>query len=156
MSAATIQIVPFAEVKENLSRFVSTVAREHAPRIVERGHGQESILALPLADLPAALASCTFDAQVTFGESVVATLPQFGLVASGADFDRAIDALVDELAEYSADFFSDFDYYRHTERVTHLPWLLRFALTAPTERRSLLLGDSEMPVDDEALTAAAR
>ena len=155
MSAATIQIVPFAEVKENLSRFVSTVAREHAPRIVERGHGQESILALPLADLPAALASCTFDAQVTFGESVVATLPQFALVASGPDFDRAIDALVDELAEYSADFFSDFDYYRHTERVTHLPWLLRFALTAPTERRSLLLGDAEMPVDDEALTAAA-
>lgn len=151
----TIQTVQFAEAKENLSRFVSTVAREHAPRILERGHGQESILALPLADLPAALASCAFDAKVAFGDSVVATLPQFGLVASSPDFDGAIDALVDELTEYSADFFSDFDYYRHTERVTHLPWLLRFALAEPAERRSLLLGDSETPVD-EALTAAVR
>lgn len=151
----TIQTVPFAEAKENLSRFVSTVARQHAPRILERGHGQESILALPLADLPAALAGCAFDAKVEFGESVVATLPQFGLVASGADLDAAIDALVDELTEYSADFFSDFDYYRHTERVTHLPWLLRFAITDPAERRALLAGNDEAPVD-EAQTASTR
>jgi len=61
-------------------------------------------------------------------------------------------ALTAELTEYATDFFSDFDYYRHTERVTHFPWLLRFGLTAAPERRSLLLG--EMPVAEEALTAA--
>lgn len=155
MSTTAIQTVPFAEVKENLSRFVSTVARRHAPRILERSHGEESILALPLSDLPAALAGCAFDARVTFGESVVATLPQFGLVASGPDLDSAIDALVDELTDYCADFFSDFDYYRHTERVRHLPWLLRFGLAEPADRRSLLTGTSGASVDEVA-TAAAR
>ena len=151
--ARPIPSVPFEEVVENLPRFMTTVAHAHALRIVERG--QDAILALPLSDLPAALASCTFDARVVFGETaVVATLPQFGLVASGADFELAIGALADELAEYAADFLSDFNYYRRTDRVTHLPWLLRVALTAPAERRELLCGDQAARAGSEGPLSA--
>ena len=149
-----IQRVSFGDAKENFSGFVSKVVRDHAPRIVERSRGQESILVLPVADLVAGFAKCEFDARVTFGESVVATLPQFGLVANGQTFELAMDHLVDELAEYAEDFFSDFDFYRHTDRVAHLPWLLRFVLTPPETRLSLLLHEPETSGTEAVLAAA--
>lgn len=150
-----IRTVPFADAKENLSAFVSRVVHEHAPQILERSRGRESVLVLPLADMLPALAACQFDARVTFGErSVVATLPQFGIVAGGDSFETAIDALTSELIEYCEDYFADFDFYRHTDRVAHLPWLLRFVLTPAVERRSLLV--EEPRPSREVAAAAAR
>src|SRR3989304_9966673 len=109
MGMSGIRTVPFAVAKENFSGLRSRFVREHLPQIVERSRGQESMLVLPAADMSAALAACRLDAKVQFGErSVVATLPQFGLVASGETFERAVDALLSELAEYAEDFFTDF------------------------------------------------
>lgn len=139
-SAAAIPTVPFSDAKENLSGFISKVVHEHAPQILERSRGRESVLVLPLTDMLPALSACRFDSRVTFGRrSVVATLPQFGLVASGASFDSALEHLAAELGEYAEDYFSDFDFYRHTDRIAHLPWLLRFVLTPAAERSSLLV-----------------
>lgn len=139
-ATATIPTVPFADAKENLSGFISKVVHEHAPQILERSRGRESVLVLPLADVLPALSGCRFDARLSFGRrSVVATLPQFGLVASGTSFDSALEHLAKELEEYAEDYFSDFDFYRHTDRIAHLPWLLRFVLTPAAERSSLLV-----------------
>jgi len=156
---AAIRTIAFAEAKDNFSGFISSVVREHLPQIVERSRGQEAALVLPLADMLPALAACRFDARLSVAESVVATLPQFGLVARGDDIESAIDALAAELADYCEDFFSDFDFYRHTDRVAHLPWLLRFALTPPQDRTSLLVEERESPAPapaPEVAVAASR
>lgn len=149
-----IATVPFAQAKDNFSGFISKVVREHLPQIVERSRGRESVLVLPLADMLPALAACRFDAKVSFGESVVATLPQFGLVASGASFESAMDALAEELGDYCEDFFSDFGFYRQTDRIAHLPWLLRFTLTPAAGRASLLLEETEMRAPEVAVASA--
>jgi hypothetical protein len=87
-----------------------------------------------------ALSACRFDTRVNFGErSVIATVPQFGLVASGDSFESAIENLTSEVLDYCEDYFTDFDFYRHTDRVAHLPWLLRFVLTPAADRTSLLV-----------------
>lgn len=149
-----IRTVTFGEAKDNFSGFISSVVREHLPQIVERSRGQEAALVLPLADMLPALAACRFDAKLSLGESVIATLQQFGLVAQGDSVESAIDALAAELADYCEDFFSDFDFYRHTDRVAHLPWLLRFALTAPADRTSLLVEENEPAVSEVAVAAS--
>ncbi|MBI2325433.1 MAG: hypothetical protein HYU87_10795 [Chloroflexi bacterium] len=151
-----IPTVSFAEAKDNFSGFMSRVVREHLPQIVERSRGQESMLVLPVADMPAALAACRFDAKVQFGHrSVVATLPQFGLVASGETYESAMDALLGEVAEYAEDFFTDFDFYRHTERIKDLPWLLRFVLTPAPDRATLLVEEAATPAPEVAVAAGS-
>jgi hypothetical protein len=161
-SDAGIPRVPFNEAKANLSAFVSDVVRRHQPRLLERGRGDpEGLLAMPVEDLVAGLAACRLDARVNTDRdgSVVARLPQFGLVTTGKHIDSAIDALHDELLDYCEDFFGDFDFYRHTDRVRHLPFLLRFALTSPDARRALLLEEPagwEDSVNVEEAAATAR
>lgn len=152
---AAIRKVSFSAAKENFSAFISSVVREHLPQIIERSRGREAALVLPLADVLPALAACHFDARVSVGDSVIATLPQFGVVARGDSVDAAIDALSAELADYCDDFFTDFDFYRHTDRVAHLPWLLRFALTPPEGRIGLLTEERESP-DREVVAASSR
>jgi hypothetical protein len=112
-------------------------------------------------DLVAGLAGCRLDARLSKDRegSVIARLPQFGLVAAGQGVDSAIDALHEELLDYCEDFFADFDFYRHTDRVKHLPFLLRFALTSPDARRALLVEEPtgwEQSVNVEEAAAAAR
>lgn len=153
--ATVLPTVPFATAKENLSGFISKVVHEHAPQILERSRGQESVLVLPLADVLPALSGCRFDTKVTFGPSVVATLPRFGVVASGESFDAALKNLAQELTEYCEDYFGDFDFYRHTDRVTHLPWLLRFVLTPADDRISILSEGAAAP-PPEVTVASAR
>ena len=150
-----IRTVSFSEVKDNFSAFVSSVVREHLPQIIERSRGKEAALVLPLADVLPALSACHFDAKISVGDSVVATLPQFGLVARGDSIEGALEALAVELADYSEDFFRDFDFYRHTDRIAHLPWLLRFALT-PTADRVALLTEAHEPSDLEVAAPSSR
>ncbi len=145
----------FSEVKDNFSAFVSSVVREHLPQIVERSRGKEAALVLPLADVLPALSACHFDAKISIGDSVIAALPQFGLVARGDSIEAALEALAAELADYCEDFFEDFDFYRHTDRIAHLPWLLRFALTPTVDRVALLTGERE-PSDVEVAAASSR
>src|SRR3972149_3986966 len=155
MGMSRIRAVPFAVAKDNFSGLMSRVVREHLPQIVERSRGQESMLVLPAADMSAALAACRLDAKVQFGErSVVATLPQFGLVASGETFESAMDALLSELAEYAEDFFTDFDFYRHTDRIRDLPWLLRFVLTPAADRATLPVEEPATPAPEVAVATA--
>jgi hypothetical protein len=158
---AGIPRVPFNEAKANLSAFVSEVVRRHQPRLLERGRGDpEGLLAFSVEDLVAGLAGCRLDARVSTDPegSAIARLPQFGLVTAGKDVDSAIDALHEELLDYCEDFFADFDFYRHTDRVKHLPFLLRFALTPPDARRALLLEEPAgwESVNIEEAAAAAR
>lgn len=151
---AVITRVPFNEAKSNLSSFVSDVVRHHSVRLLERGRSDpEAMLAIQAGDLLEGLKGCRIDARVTPGEgdSFVAFLPQFGLAVSGGDFDAAIDALHAELVDYCEDYFGDFESYRLTDRIAHLPFLLRFALTPDERRRDLLL---EEPTGSPTLAPA--
>lgn len=66
-------------------------------------------------------------------------LPELGLTAGGETFDDALDELV-ELAEAYAELFLErWDFYAQTDRRRHVPWVLRLALTMPSDRRALLL-----------------
>lgn len=154
-SGTAIRKVSFSDAKENFSAFISSVVREHLPQIIERSRGREAALVLPLADVLPALAACHFDARVSVGDSVIGTLPQFGLVARGDSIEGAIDALSAELADYCEDFFANFDFYRHTDRIAHLPWLLRVALT-PAEDRIALLTEEREPSRAEVVAASSR
>lgn len=154
-SRAPIRTVSFSDVKDNFSAFVSSVVREHLPQIIERSRGKEAALVLPLADVLPALAACKFDAKLSVGESVIATLPQFGLVARADSVEGALEALAAELSDYCEDFFTDFDFYRHTERIAHLPWLLRFALT-PAEDRVAVLTEEPEPSQVKVAAASTR
>ncbi len=139
-----IERVAFNAAKNNFSGFVSDVARKHALRVLDRGRGQEQLFAAPLEDLVRGLSSCKLNCLVSAGaRSFVARLPRLGLVAGGPNFEAAIDALHGELLDYCEDFFSDFEFYRHTSRIADLPYLLRFALTPSEERRALLLEEPE-------------
>jgi len=141
--------VPFRDAKDNVSNFMSDVVRKHTIRLLSRGRADpEELLAIEVDDLLRGLSECRLEARTSRGDQgIIARLPQFGLVVEGKDFDSAIDALRDELLDYCEEFFSDFEFYRKTDRVAHLPFLLRFALTPDDQRRALLV---EPPRDAQA------
>jgi len=80
---------------------------------------------------------CWCMVSLSDGEFVV-RLPQLHLVAGGESYEDAIAELVELTEEYAEDFLERWEFYRHTDRRQHAPWLLRFALTPPSERRDLL------------------
>jgi hypothetical protein len=87
--------------------------------------------------------------SVSEGEFVI-RLPELNLIAGGATYEDALSELV-ELAEQQAQNFLDrLDYYMQTDRRGQLGWLLKLALAAPGERRSLL---SSAPSVSEARAA---
>lgn len=135
----------FSEAKAELSALMDQVVRQHRPTLIERR--RESMVALSLEDLQAVLGSFRFEPRaVVRGSGTVATLEQFGLVGTGPTIDAAVDDLLDEMRAYVADFITRYAFYMHTDRRTHVPWVLRFALTPINEQRDLLL---EEPTDEE-------
>ena len=81
---------------------------------------------------------------VTIAENDVAVaVPEFGVIGTGEDLDTAMGDLVDELRAYARRFFERSAFYMETDRASHYPKLLRFALTHPDEQLDLLLQDAE-------------
>ena len=99
-------------------------------------------------DLLRMLDGFRFDPQASFedGEWLV-RLPEFGLIASGPDFDSALDELVVLAEQYVADYVARHDFFMQTDRAEQALWVYRFALTAPEDRRDLFV---EPPVGARA------
>ncbi len=89
------------------------------------------------------LRSFVFAPRVVFGDDVVITLDRHGLVASGSSLNAAADAMLNELREYSQEFLTRYEFFRHTTRNQELPWLLRFALTPEETQRELLFEETQ-------------
>jgi hypothetical protein len=138
MDETILPIVGFTEARNELSDLMSDVVQHHHPRLVDR-RGKEQMLLVSPEQALEVLAHFRFDPQVSFsdGEFVV-SLPQLQLVAGGEDLDEALDELVELVEHYAGDFFDRYEFFQHTDRRQHYPWLLRFALTPPDHRRELL------------------
>jgi Antitoxin of toxin-antitoxin, RelE / RelB, TA system len=135
-----------SEAKAQLSRVMGTVVHEHQPIIVDRHHGREAMVLFERHDLLELLEAYRFDPQVTFdaGEWVI-RLPEFGLVAGGDDFDSALDELLTLSEQYVADFLARRAFFMQTDRARQAPWVYRFALTEPEDRRSLFVEPPARP-----------
>lgn len=134
----TIPAKPFSQAKAELSALMDQVVRDHRPTVIERR--REAMVALSLPDLRSLLAAFRFEPRVVIGRTqTVASLEDLGLIGSGPTVDAAIDDLLDELRAYAADFVGRYAFYMHTDRRTHAPWILRFALTPTEAQRDLLV-----------------
>lgn len=134
---------PFSRAKSELSALMDQVVREHRPTVIERR--REAMVALSLDDLRSLLAAFPFAPRVVVGRrETVVTLEGLGLVGSGANFDAAIDDLLEEMRSYAADFMSRYAFYAQTDRRTHAPWVLRFVLTKAEEQRGLLVEEPDV------------
>lgn len=149
---AATDILPtrgFADAKAKLSDLMSEVVREHRPVVLDRNRGKEEALVMSVEDLRPLLDVFAFNPQVSVsdGEFVV-RLAELNLIAGGSNFDEAIAELVELIEAYAEDYFDRFDFYRHTDRRQHLPWLLRFALAPASERRDLLVAPPQAPAPE--------
>jgi Antitoxin of toxin-antitoxin, RelE / RelB, TA system len=146
MSAEAFSTWSFSEAKAGLSDVMSGVVREHRPTVVERHRGKEAMLLLGLTDLKPLLDHFRFTtkASVSEGEFVLRQ-PELGLVAGGETFEDAVGELEELVVAYAEQFFARLGFYMQTDRATHMPWLLRIALTPREEHAALL-----MPVGEPA------
>jgi len=129
---------PFSAAKSGLSAVMDQVVRGHRPQLVERNDWKEAMALIGIDDLRSVVGTFRFAPKVTYGDEVVMTLDQLGLVASGRTLDAATDTLLRELRAYCAEYLDRFDHFRHTTRVRDLPWVLRFSLAPQDEQRELL------------------
>lgn len=131
--------IDFSRAKSELSDVMTRVVHEHRPSIVSRHRGKERMLLVRTDDLARHLSGYAFEVEVVedVGE-FTAALPRLGVLGFGETRDAALDDLVVELREYAADYFERAHFYAATDRAAHAPWLLRFALTPPSEQRDLL------------------
>lgn len=145
-SAAEIE---FSKAKAGLSEVMTDVVHRHHVRVIDRNSGRERALLIGEELAEDALAGYRLAPDLIIdGDEVTARLADFGLLGFGETVDEALDDLVGELDAYADRFLADYGFYRRTKRAHHLPYLLRFRVTAPERRRQLLLADSR------AVTAA--
>lgn len=128
----------FARAKTDLSQWMTAVVQRRRPLVVSRNRGREHAVLLDRRDLALMLEGYSFSPKVSVsdGEFVI-RLPELNLVAGGATIDEAVTEL-EGLAEAHADNYLDrVDFYLQTDRRRELPWVMRLALTPPSERREL-------------------
>lgn len=136
--------IAFSDAKATLSTVVDGAVRGHEPVLIERNRGKESVLMVSSEDLSEALRgpySSMFENEVFIENGIYSVaLEGFGLHGTGSSLDEAVDDLVQVLAEYSARYFRDLEYYRRTpNRIGHYLPLLLFRSADERGRRALLL-----------------
>jgi prevent-host-death family protein len=141
----------FAQAKARLSDLMDKAVHDHRVQVIDRHRGKEQAVLVSVDDLGMLLEGFELHPRVSVsdGEFVV-RLPELNLIAGGASYEDALGELV-ELAEQQAQNFLDrLDYYMQTDQRGQFGWLLKLALTAPEERRSLF---SSAPPASEARAA---
>ena len=134
-----IPSLDFSRAKSALSDVMTRVVHEHRPSVVSRRRGKERMLLVRADDLVRYLEPFRFELETTVeGGEVTIALPSLSLLGFGATEDEALDDLVVELRLYARDYFERASFYAATDRATHAPWLLRFALAPAEEQRALL------------------
>jgi prevent-host-death family protein len=130
---------PLSEAKAKLSDVMTEVVHRHQPVLVDRHRGKETMLLMDTESLRPLLAHFRFETHTRFedGEWTLFS-PELNLFATDADFDAALDELVEVAESYAADFFARHDFYMQTDRAAHQPWLLRLAITDDHESRRQL------------------
>lgn len=154
MAGTATSLLPqeaFAQAKAKLSDLMDQAIHRHRLQVIDRHRGKERAVLVSVDDLGMLLEGFEFHPRVSVSEGeFVIRLPELNLIAGGASYEDALSELV-ELAEQQAQgFLGRLDYYMQTDRRGQLGWLLKLALTAPGERRSLF---SSAPPAGEAHAA---
>lgn len=144
MEGTSLRRHSFSEAKAHLSDVMSEVVRGHAPALIERHGGKETMLLIDPQWLKPLLDPFGFSTKVSLSDGeFVLRQPELGLIAGGESFDEAAEELEELALNYAAQFFERCDFYRHTDRASHLPYLLRLVLSHPHDRRALLVARPE-------------
>lgn len=139
--------IEFSRAKAGLSEVMTDVVHRHHAKVIDRNSGRERALLIGEELAEDALAGYRFAPEIIAGEGeVTARLTDFGLLGFGETFEEAMADLVHELDAYADRFLGDYSFYRRTKRAHHLPYLLRFKVTAPERRGELLLEDSKAKI----------
>lgn len=135
-----LRTTALSEAKAHLSDVMSEVVQRQRPVVVDRHRGKELMFLFAPEHMESLLSHFRFDPQVSFdtGEVTIYS-PELNLTAGGESFDEALADLVTAAEEYAQDFFDRQAFYAHTDRMSHLPWLLRLAITPPEARRELFV-----------------
>ncbi|MGB7587558.1 MAG: hypothetical protein WBM00_02500 [Solirubrobacterales bacterium] len=138
----------FAKARARLSDLMDQAVHNHRLQLIDRHRGKERAVLVSVDDLGMLLEGFEFHPRISASEGeFVVRLPELNLIAAGASYEDALGELI-ELAEQQAQNFLDhLDYYIQTDRRGQLGWLLKLALAAPEERRSLF---SPAPPANEA------
>jgi Antitoxin of toxin-antitoxin, RelE / RelB, TA system len=139
--------IEFSRAKAGLSEVMTEVVHRHHAKVIDRNSGRERALLIGEELAEDALAGYRFAPEIIADEGeVTARLAEFGLLGFGETVDEAMSDLVHELDGYADRFLADYGFYRRTKRAHHLPYLLRFKVTAPERRLDLLLEDSKAQI----------
>ena len=143
-----LEALPFSEAKARLSELMTSVVHDHHLHLIDRHGGKERMVLVSADDFSALVSTFRFAPAVSFSEGeFVMQLPELGLISGGETFDEAVDEMVALVQSYAALFFSRLEFYRHTDKARHLPWLARFALTPAEQRRDILLERPDSAAD---------
>jgi hypothetical protein len=130
---------PLSEAKAKFSDVMTEVVHRHQPVLVDRHRGKETMLLMATDSLLPILGHFRFETQSRFEDGQWTLFsPELNLVAGDAQFDAALDELVELAEQYASDFFARCEFYMQTDRSAHAPWLLRLALTEDHESRRQL------------------
>jgi hypothetical protein len=139
--------IEFSRAKAGLSEVMTDVVHRHHAKVIERNTGRERALLIGEELAEDALADYRFAPEIMAEENdVTARLAEFGLLGFGETVEEAMQDLAGELDAYADRFLGDYGFYRRTKRAHHLPYLLRFKVTAPARRMALLLEDSKAQI----------
>lgn len=137
-ATAYLEHEAFAQAKARLSNLMDQAVHSHRPQLIYRHRGKEQAVLVSVEDLAMLLEGFSFHPRVSVSEGeFVVRLPELGLVASGESYEDALGELIELIGAQAADFLDRLDFYMQTDRRGQLAYLLKFALTAPEERRLL-------------------
>lgn len=118
------EVLNATDVRKEWGKFIDTVVHEK-PSLVKRN--RDHFLALSIKHTKALLSNLTFNANIMkeADGSITATLDNIDLVVNRPNEESAMKALVDELIEYTNDYFENFSlYFNSTNRQAHFPYVL--------------------------------
>jgi hypothetical protein len=139
--------IEFSKAKASLSEVMTEVVHRHHAKVIDRNGGRERALLIGEELAEDALAGYRFAPEIIAEDSeVTARLAEFGLLGFGETVEEAMNDLAGQLDVYADRFLGDYGFYRRTKRAPHLPYLLRFKVTAPERRVELLLEDSKAQI----------
>lgn len=139
-SRLCLQTHDFSKAKTNLSDVMTKVVHDHVPTVITRHRGKESMLLMDPEGLRVALDWLPFSTKVSVSEGeFVLRQPELNLIAGGETLDEAFEELRELIEDYGKQYFERYDFFRHTDRANHLPYLLRLTLAEPEQWRAILM-----------------
>jgi hypothetical protein len=137
-NSEAVPTIPFTAARKNLTSIMNQVV--HDRQLVRISRREEEMILVDRKELNQLLANFQFHPKVRFSEGEVSIrLPELGLISSGETYTEAVDDLLTLMIEYSAQFMARLDFYEHTEKVVHVPFCLRIALSDTEALRNLLV-----------------